>query len=225
MFIWVVLVSWRSVVGNVAVVVRCCCRCRAVVSSCHHGDGHASALISVPDCECTAFQGRSGGLCVHTQQVDLLTPGFKAAPPIVTSHVNANGSHRPGLTRMMDSVNTVIGIPRCLGLQGAYSRKNDRASLPNVTRTEATLYSRRALIKTQQNIFDLHVLGITTWRSTPFFQVHTNNTHPVHTEGQRHSHYSPYSLSLLYWFANTNTMHTIHLSYIVQYITSLLLLI
>lgn len=133
------LVSWRSVVGNVAVVVRCCCRCRAVVSSCHHGDGHASALISVPDCECSAFQGRSGRLCVHTQQVDLLTPGFKAAPPpIVTSHVNANGSHRPAPTRMMDSVTTATGIPCCLGLQG-------------VRRTVAPVGF--FLIKTQQNIF------------------------------------------------------------------------
>lgn len=153
------------------------------MSSCHHGDGHASALISVPDCECTAFQGRSGGLCVHTQQVDLLTPGFKAAPPIVTSHVNANGSHRPGLTRMMDSVNTVIGIPRCLGLQGAYSRKNDRASLPNVTRTVATLYSRRALIKTQQNIFDLHVLGIL--KEVHPFSKFTQTTHTQFTQRVR----------------------------------------
>lgn len=127
--------------GNVAVVVRCCCPCRAVVSSCHHGDGHASAPISVPDCECNAFQGRSVRVCVQTQQVDLLTQGFEAAPPALTSHVNANGSHRPTLTRMMDSITMAIGIPCCPGLQRssipkrASFLKGRRAFLLNITRS------------------------------------------------------------------------------------------
>lgn len=156
-------VSWRSVAGNVAVVVRCCCCCRAAVSSCHHGDGHASGPISVPDCECRAFQGRRGGACVHTRQVDLLTAGFKAAPPprAVTSHANANGSHRPALTHMMNSVTTAIGIPCCPGLQrsslpkSACRLQNDRASLSNITRS-VLCTAIGCLIRTQLNIFDLH---------------------------------------------------------------------
>lgn len=146
------------------------------MSSCHHGDGHASAPISVPDCECSAFQGRSGRVCVHTQQVDLLTLGFKAAPPIVTSHVNANGSHWPTLTGRMDSVTMAIGIPCCPGLQrscipkSAYCWKDHRASLPNITRSDGLCTTSGCLIKTQQNVFDLHVWGVTInfWMTQEF---------------------------------------------------------
>lgn len=88
---------------------------------------------------------------------------LKRLPPprAVTSHANANGSHRPALTRMMNSVTTAIGIPCCPGLQrsslpkSACRLQNDRASLSNITRS-VLCTAIGCLIRTQLNIFDLH---------------------------------------------------------------------
>lgn len=95
---------------------------------------------------------------------------LKLLPPLVTSHVNANSSHRPALTRMMDSVTTAIsklaGIPCCPGLQrssipkSAYCGKDHRTSLPNITRSGHLWTPAGCLIKIHQNILDLHVLLI-----------------------------------------------------------------
>lgn len=52
------------------------------------------------------FRVEGGRVCVHTQQVDLLTPGH------VTSHVNAD---KPRVTRVMHSVTTAIS--QLAGLQ------------------------------------------------------------------------------------------------------------
>lgn len=105
-------------------------------------------------------------VCTYT--ADLLTLGFKAAPPpFMTSHINANGSHRPRLTCMMDSITMAIGLPCCPGLhrysipKGAYCGKDHRASLPNTTRSGRLLTTSGCLLKTQQNVFVLHVLGLT----------------------------------------------------------------
>ena len=86
---------------------------------------------------------------------------LKRLPPAVTSHANAKVSHRPALTRMMNSVTTAIGIPCCPGLQrsslpkSAYRLNNDRASLSNITRSVLCI-AIGCLIRTQLNIFDLH---------------------------------------------------------------------
>ena len=86
---------------------------------------------------------------------------LKRLPPAVTSHANAKVSHRPALTRMMNSVTTAIGIPCCPGLQrsslpkSAYRLNNDRASLSNITRS-VLCTAIGCLIRTQLNIFDLH---------------------------------------------------------------------
>ena len=161
------------------------------MSSCHHGDGHASALILEPECECSAFQGRSERQCVDTQWVDLLTPDFKTTPPIVTSHVNANSSHRLILTCMMDSLTKVTGIPPFLGLHGAYCLKNDTASLPNVQPSDT--YTQG-----QQAIADLHVLGVTTKVQT-LNQLYTNHNHTriQRAHKQTHKTHTLSSLSLM----------------------------
>lgn len=67
--------------ANVVAMARCGCHCRAGVFGCHHGDGHASPLIWVLDCECGAFQGHSRRRCAETQHVDLLILAFRAALP------------------------------------------------------------------------------------------------------------------------------------------------
>lgn len=72
------------------------------------------------NCECGV--GVEECVCTYSpQQVDLLTPSLKAAPHIVTSHIDANGSQRPTLTHMMDRITMAIEL------------------LPQATKTEYTL--------------------------------------------------------------------------------------
>lgn len=110
--------------ANVVGITRCRCHCRAGVFGCHHGDGHASPLISVLGCECRAFQGHSRRLCVETQHVDLLILAFRAALPFTAPRVHTKSSHKPTLTLLI-CVTIVEGL--CVGSVLAVGKRRNKS--------------------------------------------------------------------------------------------------